>query len=354
MSRGAPWLLVSLVLAALAPATANAEPTAAEIAVARQLFSDAAALEEAGDHAGAASKLREALAIKETPGLRFHLAHAEEAQGHLVEAMVEYDRADELMRLGAQAPDVAELMAPARAALRERTPTLMVRLPANVTDVRLTIDGTAVATTLAGKPVPLNPGSHQVAVSAPGRKDFRLELLLVEGEDRVVEAELIEATEPRAAPPPASELRKPAAADTPDAGDFGAREIVLIAEGALALAGAAIGVIYILNKESEDDRAARDRVVIDSGRLDDTTGCAPTSTTMLTEEQEAACNDLPAAIAASHRAKDTARAGFIVGGAGLVALIGTWILWPVDSNDSASAGLTPVAGGAVSTLRFRF
>jgi hypothetical protein len=336
----------------LAPATAHAEPTAAEIAVARRLFNDATALEESGDHAGAASKLREALAIKETPGLRFHLAHAEQGQGHLVEAMVEYDRAEELVRLGAKAPDVAELLSPAKGSLRERIPTLMIRPPGDTPDVRLAIDDTAVATTLVGKPVPLNPGSHRVVVSAPGRKDFRIEVLLVEGEDRVVEAELVQASEPRSGAAAIPAPRKSAVADARDPGDFGAREVVLIAEGVIALAGAAIGVIYVLKKESEDDRAAHDRAVIDDGQQVDQERCAPGATK--SDEQEAACHDLPVAIAAGRRARNTATAGFIAGGVGLAALVGTWILWPGDSEDSASASITPVAGGVLSTVQLRF
>jgi hypothetical protein len=60
------------------------------------------------------------------------------------------------------------------------------------------------------------------------------------------------------------------------------------------------------------------------------------------------------AIAAGRRARNTATAGFIAGGVGLAALVGTWILWPGDSEDSASASITPVAGGVLSTVQLRF
>src|SRR5690349_9230742 len=72
---------------------ARAEPSAAEIKTARQLFAEAESLRSKGDCRTAAEKLRLALQIKETPGLRFHLAHCEERLGQLVQADADYRRA---------------------------------------------------------------------------------------------------------------------------------------------------------------------------------------------------------------------------------------------------------------------
>src|SRR5215470_9747095 len=128
-----PRRRILLVAGAICIATlrAHAEPNAADIASARRLFSEATVLREAGQWAEAAAKLREAIAIKETPGLRFHLAHCEEQMGRLLAARDDYDRADALIREGATASDVAALLEPARAALRERIPTLVVRAPSD-------------------------------------------------------------------------------------------------------------------------------------------------------------------------------------------------------------------------------
>src|SRR5262245_45898151 len=94
------WAVVAGALTVLCPVTALAEPTATELAVARRLFAEAVDLEHDERWELAASKLRDALAIKDTPGLRFHLAHCEEKRGHLVEAMLNYDRASELIAAG--------------------------------------------------------------------------------------------------------------------------------------------------------------------------------------------------------------------------------------------------------------
>src|SRR5204862_4781008 len=130
------------------------------------------------------------VSIKDTPGLRFHLAHCEEQMGHLVEAAAEYDRADALIREGAKAADVAELLEVARAALRERVPTVVIRAPAGTRDLRLTIDDQPVSSAVLGDRVPLNPGSHAILVEASTRRPFRLEVTLKEGEDRAIEADL--------------------------------------------------------------------------------------------------------------------------------------------------------------------
>jgi hypothetical protein len=178
-SRFARRIALAVTLVALATGLSSAralaaEPTAAEIAVARRLFREATELKEQKKWREAADKLREAIRIKETPGLRFHLADTEEQLGHLVEAQVEYDRADELIRNGAKAPDVESLLGPARESLRERIPTVTVRIPQGVTDAVLEVDRAKVSAALIGQPIPLNPGAHSIQVGAPGRRPFAL------------------------------------------------------------------------------------------------------------------------------------------------------------------------------------
>src|SRR5450432_1242199 len=119
MIFGSRWFTGLLVCAvAIGARLAHAEPTPAEISTARQAFESAVALEADQKWLEASTKLREALAIKDTPGLRFHLAHCEEQQGLLVEAALDYDRANELLQHGAKAPDVQKLLATASAELK--------------------------------------------------------------------------------------------------------------------------------------------------------------------------------------------------------------------------------------------
>src|SRR5262245_61240753 len=157
MMKQAPfrWALTGTVLAALWSSPAFAEPTATELAVARRLFGEAVELEHAERWELAAAKLRDALAIKDTPGLRFHLAHCEEKRGHLVEAMLNYDRARELIAAGAKAPDVESVLEPARAQLERRLPQLVIVAPADVAGLVVQLDGKPVARSVLGRPAPV-------------------------------------------------------------------------------------------------------------------------------------------------------------------------------------------------------
>src|SRR5262249_11935603 len=103
-----PFFALCLALAPLfgAPAARAAqEPSPTEISVARRLFDEGRAAEDAGRWREAAEKFRKATSIKDTPGMRFHLARCEEEQGAFVEALVEYDRARELIDSGVRAAD---------------------------------------------------------------------------------------------------------------------------------------------------------------------------------------------------------------------------------------------------------
>ena len=113
-------------------ATAGAEASAADRKRARRLFEEAAELESKREWSAATAKLEEALGIVETPGLRYHLAYCQEEQGLMVEALANYERAQQMIAGGTKAPDVAELLAPKRDALWARIPKLRIvaRAPA--------------------------------------------------------------------------------------------------------------------------------------------------------------------------------------------------------------------------------
>ena len=357
-------LIVTLVALAAGLSSARAvaaEPTAAEIAVARRLFHEATELKEQKKWREAADKLREAIRIKETPGLRFHLADTEEQLGHLVEAQVEYDRADELIRNGAKAPDVESLLGPARESLRERIPTVTVRVPAGVTDAALEVDRAKVSAALIGQPIPLNPGAHSIQVTAPGRRPFALELALKEGDDRVVEADLLsESAEAAAvpAPAPASESFKvDTASDAAGSGGFGAREAVLVTEGVLTVAAAGLGVFFFLEKSDAEDRVTEAGSALDAlaqmeGVPEDRT-CTATQTSALAA---ADCRELADALDDADRAGTFSTIAFVGAGVGAVAFVSTWLLWDDRSGRSQAfrVGVAPSAGGFVSQVRGEF
>ncbi len=345
--------LGACLLACLAlTSPALAEPSAAEIAVARKLFREATAHEKKDEWAAAEKKLRQAVAIKETPGLRYHLAFVQERQGKLVEALVDYDRASELVSGGQKALDVERLLEPARAAVRERVPRLTVTVQDGVTGAVLTIDGKSVANSLIGQSVPLNPGQHLIVVASKNRQDFRVELSLSEGEKRDVHADL-----PSAAPSPhgASDggVMEAPTSETDDEGEprsgF-ARPAVLIGESVVSAGFLGLGLAFTFKKKDAQDRVrAATRELDDMGAT--SSSCAPTNPT-----RSDSCDLLAKARQDEFDADTPILVGYVGAGVGVAATVLTALLWRPANGKSEQATLfsTPVPGGFVGGVTGRF
>jgi hypothetical protein len=305
-----------LIAGTLAAPVRAAEPTKAEIAVARQYFDAATAAENQGRWRDAIDQLSRAIAIKETAGLRYHLGFAKENLGMLVDAMLEYQRASGLIHSGMTSEEVERFIVPKLAEMRRRVPTLTVTLPPDAKGVELQVDGAAVKPELLGTPIPLNPGTHALVVFAPSRRPFRVQLTLSEGSAVTQAAELVpevggSASAPMApftAPPSTSPVEH---GEAPVGSGSSAKTWVLIGEGAVAAAGLAIGVGYLA-----------------AGRA--------------------------AALSDRRRDDSVALAGFAGAGVGASAFLATLILWKTPSRQRSGLFVTPrwVAGGAGLTIGF--
>ena len=285
--------------------------------------------------------------MKDTPGLRFHLAQCETEQGHLVEAALEYERANDLLRHGAKAPDVQKLLGPANDALKRRTPHLTVDLPADLSAPAISIDGKGYPPSELALGLSLNPGQHVLRVAAAGRNNFERSLLLKEGEDVALRPQLASSAPPRLSPAssaPPTTVAKPSA-DVParEAKSLSAKPYVMIGEAALTVAGLAVGIGYGLAQSS-----ASDRVGLAQGRIDSAErgNCSSGDETLLS-----ACSDLQSALSDHDRAVLLSDVGFITAGVGAIALVATGLVWPNASKKDAAVTLQPIAGlGRVGLL----
>lgn len=341
-----------------------AEPTPNEIAVARRLFSEAAALREQGRWREASERLRRAIGIKDTPGLRYHLGHCQAQLGRLVEALVEYDRADELIRSGVHAPDVERLLDPARDELRERVPLLTIELPPTVEHALLEVDATEVSSFLVGQPMPVNPGSHRVTVLAPGHHRFERKVELAEGQKLVLRVELEAASQAGGAPvvepaAPSTSRRKAAASRTAPSG-LSARTYWLLGEGGVTLASLGFGVVFTFVEASASDRMSRARGVAEAEYKAVNPGSTSTSSSSFCHSidpdranWQLACDALNDASGERDRAELFALAGYIGAGVGATALVGTLLFWPVE-KERVALHLMPVPTGFVGGLSGRF
>ncbi len=332
-----------LTLALEIPARA-ADPPSAEIALARRLFAEARTAEEAKDWQLALAKLRDAISIKETSGLRFHLAYCEEQQGMLVEALVDYERADDLSvdkneELRSQIPL-------RRTSLQKRIPTVTLLLARDPAEAHLSVDGQVLASTSFGKPIPLNPGIHTFVVASPGFASFSTELSLNEADAIVTNVALVPEGAANGPAPsrdePPRRMRLEAAAP---ASPSRAKTYVLIGEAAFTLGAAAFGVAFSLEGASEDERAQRDHSSLPSGDP-----CASASSSPGVMDR---CADLAAAVDSARRDHFIARLGFIGAGVGAAGFAATMLLWP-SARSQATIAPWVAAGATGITLAGRF
>jgi hypothetical protein len=336
--RGACFLVLSVV-PLLVARPASAEP-AGDVNTARRLFQEATELEQASEWKKAGEKLDAALAIKETPGLHFHRAHCAEQSGELVLAARHYERSDEMIRAGATAPDVEELLVPARARVLARVPRLKLVLPRDVAAATFEIDGTRVSE-VPGTPILLDPGSHRVVARASGRADFETETTLVEGQTRTLEV-VFAATAPQQAPRAPVETKP----SEHDSSGWGVREIVLVGEVTVTVAGLAAGVGFSFAKASATDRATEAQKAVDAASGGDERACKR-------ESPPLECADLEDAIDDHDRSARFATIGFVAAGAGAAATLATWLLWPAERT-RVTASVAPNRGGATLSLRGSF
>lgn len=336
-----PLLVLLLALAPTlcsAAAMAATEPTASEISVARRLFDEGKAAEEAGRFAEAAAKFRKAIAIKDTPGMRYHLARCEEEQGAFVEALVEYDRARELIEHGAKAADVAKLLDGAREKVRAKLALLTLLLPDDVKNVAVVLDGKALSSSVLELPMPINPGKHRISAAAVGRTKFEGELQLGFGEVKQLAIELpVSTTAPAvaASPPPLAPSKRESAPAPSSAAGSGtpARTFVLAAEASLFAAALTTGIVFTFAKSGAKDRYQTANEVVLSGG-DDALGTA----CAMTPPREG-CRDLENARRDQIRDRTLATVGFVTAGASAVAFgltLGLWRKAPAQIHASAA------------------
>lgn len=191
----APFAAVALALApCLAPVNARAQVPASAVTGdtlkrAREQFSQALALQTAGDWAGALALLKEVAAIKPTPQVRFNVALCEEELGQLVAALGDYQLAAADAR-AERADQVADEVARRLDALELRIPRLTVTRGKGAEAASVALDGVSLGDAVIGQPMPTDPGPHTIEAKAPGYRPFRQTLRLAEQQSQSVEITL--------------------------------------------------------------------------------------------------------------------------------------------------------------------
>jgi hypothetical protein len=189
-------VLVFAAVFFLMPAAASAQ-SAADVALARELFTDGSRLAEAGDWTAARERYARSLALKRAPITLYSLGIAQQNTGQLVDAT------ENLRAFLAQPSEPAtqpyeELARAAIADMERRIGRLRIEVaPAGLAAFRVTLDGKPIPSAALGHDRPTDPGDHDVAGEAPGREPVRMRVRVPPGGTERVVVSFAEA--PRAA-----------------------------------------------------------------------------------------------------------------------------------------------------------
>lgn len=175
-------VLAAATLLMISPRQIRADAPPADAAAGEALFREGRRLMKVGDLAGACAKFDESQRLDPAPGTLANLADCEEKLGRLASAWEHWrSTADRL-----PASDRRRATALARAAaLEANLPRLMIEVAADQPQ-GLTIhrDGVPLGLASLGEALPLDPGRHQIVVSAPGRRPLQYDVALAAGEQR--------------------------------------------------------------------------------------------------------------------------------------------------------------------------
>jgi len=177
----------ALLVVALATGPARAQSQeGTSSALAEQLFNQGRDLVKANQWAEACPKFEASLRYDPVLGTRLNLATCYEHIGKLASAWGLYRESIELAK---KAGDTrrAEYAQKQAAALEPRLPRLAISAPANPpAGFAVKRDDTTVDTGALGAALYVDPGTHQIAASAPGFETFTVTVTLSEGKTETV------------------------------------------------------------------------------------------------------------------------------------------------------------------------
>jgi hypothetical protein len=238
------WLLASAL--ALFATGARAEVSPTERALARELFEQGRELMLRQKYAAACAKLAESQRLDPAAGTLLNLAVCHEAEGKTATAWSEFNDALTLARRDGRADRVAlatqriEKLEPVLSRL-----TIRVAEAARVEGLVVRLDGSSVGAAVFGTGMPVDPGTHVIEASAPGRESWRTAIEVGDSADRkLVEIPALarRAAAPGTAAPP---LGTAPSSDAPaDRGDGGSQRAIGYVVGGVGLVGIGVGSYF--------------------------------------------------------------------------------------------------------------
>ena len=282
MRRRLPWIL------ALAPTVFAAPARADEAAAAKALFDHGLDEMKRGRYEAGCPMLAESYARHPLPGALFTLAECEAKRGRVASAFKRYEEylgvftalpRDKQAKQHGRDTHSREQMA----ALAPQIPKIKLVLPARAGEVKVTIDGAALALAhdwaALGAPIPVDPGDHLISVEAPPAPRTEQRFTIALREEKTLTLDIGPPDAPSSAP------------DSAPPAPGGGLRIAGYVVGGLGLAALTAGAItggLALGKKGAIEAGCRlddtrgvatcDRAGLSAGRAVETLGAVSTAT----------------------------------------------------------------------------
>lgn len=312
--RIASRTLLALCSALALTRSAEAQTSSEQLAAAETAFNDALRLMDRGEFAAACPKLEQSQKLAPASGTLLNLADCYEQLGRPASAWTRFSKAAEFARRTGK-PERERVARQRAEALRARVVLVTVTvLSTPSAGLQIALDGVTIPSDELGLPFAVDPGTHVVDASAPGREPFRATLANPPaGSSLPVQIPELQPLAPKAAAVPEA---------THSSSRFDAQGVAALVSAGVGLTGVVAGVAFGLHSKSKHDESDR---YCNGNVCDDARG--------VTAMQDARV------------AGDRATVSFVVGGLGLGAATVLWFARPFGRHERGAVrvGVTPSA-----------
>jgi hypothetical protein len=254
--RLAVWSLASAAILAhaLTAETASAQSPSTNRVLAEALFREGRELMDAGNVPEACAKFAESYRLDRALGTLLNLALCHEKEGKTATAWSEFS--DAASEAAAEKDDREAFAKKHATALGSDLPRVQLSVAEptrGLASLEIQIDKSTLGRSAWTSTIPLDPGDHEVAATAEGKKPFRATFTVPKGASLTpVSVPPLENAPVVVAPPSNTTSPHPAATS-----DGGTQRFVGYVLGGLGLAGAGVGAAFGLRAMSlKDDRDA--------------------------------------------------------------------------------------------------
>ena len=295
---------------------------------AQGLLEEARRLVDQRHYATACAKLEESRALDPAAGTLLTLADCYEKTGRTASAWSTFRETAAAARRGSDSE--RERIARDRAKDLQSSLSYLTVITWKGQDIDVARDGRRIDSALIGTAIPVDPGSHQIVASAPGKRSWSTKVNVRERSDRVTVSVPILAEDPTAASAAPAFDRDAINTRTddypmPEARSGGVQRAFAIVAAALGVAGVATGTVFGLKAGSTMDEA---KAQCTGPGFKYPSNCSDSSVRLSEDAVQSG---------------QISTVGFIAGGAGLATFALLWLTAPSSSDSSVSLAVAPLA-----------